>query len=340
MQLCEKVALSAYTTFGVGGPARWFTEATDEVSAVKAVSWARQRGLPLFVLGGGSNLLVSDDGFPGLVLHMSIKGIEQDGEVFHVAAGESWDGFVSLAVGREYGGIECLAGIPGTVGGTPIQNVGAYGQEVAETIETVRVLDTHTMQFRELAPAECGFGYRSSAFNSHQRGRFIVTRVTYRLRKNAAPTLAYADLQRHFAGYAGTPTLAEMAAGVRELRHSKGMLLVEGEPDCHSAGSFFRNPSVTQEQYNEIASRAAGPVPKFAATGGLVKIPAAWLLENAGFHKGYVMGAAGISSRHALAIVNRGGATAKDILNLRDAIVEAVEAKFGIQLQPEPVWVG
>lgn len=339
MQLCEKVALSAYTTFGVGGPARWFTEATDEVSVVKAVSWARQRALPVFVLGGGSNLLVSDDGFPGLVLHMAIKGIEQDGEVFHVAAGENWDGFVSLAVEREYGGIECLAGIPGTVGGTPIQNVGAYGQEVAKTIDTVRVLDTHTMQFRELIAAECGFGYRSSTFNSDQRGRLIVTRVTYRLRKNAAPKLAYADLQRHFSAHAGTPTLAQTAAAVREIRHSKGMLLVDGEPDCHSAGSFFRNPVVTLEQYEEIASRATVSVPKFAA-GGLVKIPAAWLVENAGFQKGYAMGAAGISNRHALAIINRGRATAGDILRLRDAIAGGVEAKFGIQLQPEPVWVG
>lgn len=340
MQLCEKVALSAYTTFGVGGPARWFARATNEASVVEAVSWARQRGLPLFVLGGGSNLLVSDDGFPGLVLHMAIKGMAQEGEAFHAAAGENWDGFVSLTVERKYGGIECLAGIPGTVGGTPIQNVGAYGQEVAETIETVRVLDTGTMQFRDLAAAACGFGYRSSAFNSDQRGRFIVTRVTYRLRKNAAPTLAYADLQRHIAAHTESPTLAETAAAVREIRHSKGMLLVDGEPDCHSAGSFFRNPAVTQDQYAEIASQVAAPVPRFAVAAGLVKIPAAWLVENAGFHKGYVMGAAGISSRHTLAIVNRGGATAKDILKLRDAIIGAVEAKFRVRLEPEPVGVG
>ena len=339
MQLCEKVALAAYTTFGAGGPARWFAEATNEASVLEAVQWARDAGAPLFVLGGGSNVLVADEGFWGLVLHIALMGVEQDGEVFRVAAGEEWDPFVSLAVDRRYGGIECLAGIPGTVGGTPVQNVGAYGQEVSSTIESVRVLDTTDMQFREMSAAECGFAYRTSIFNSTQRGRFIVTRVDYRLRKDAPPTLAYADLQRRFAGRA-MPTLAETAAAVREIRHGKGMLLVEGEPDCRSAGSFFKNPVVAEEHYGEIAAQAAGAVPRFAAGPGVVKIPAAWLVEQAGFHKGFAMGAAGISSKHTLAIVNRGGATAKDIVALRDAIVRAVEAKFGIRLEQEPVWVG
>lgn len=339
MQLCEKVALAAYTTLGAGGPARWFAEATNEASVLEAVQWARDAGAPLFVLGGGSNVLVADEGFWGLVLHIALMGVEQDGEVFRVAAGEEWDPFVSLAVDRRYGGIECLAGIPGTVGGTPVQNVGAYGQEVSSTIESVRVLDTTDMQFREMSAAECGFAYRTSIFNSTQRGRFIVTRVDYRLRKDAPPTLAYADLQRRFAGRA-MPTLAETAAAVREIRHSKGMLLVEGEPDCRSAGSFFKNPVVAEEHYGEIAAQAAGAVPRFAAGTGMVKIPAAWLVEQAGFHKGFAMGAAGISSKHTLAIVNRGGATAKDIVALRDAIVRAVEAKFGIHLEQEPIWVG
>ena len=339
MQLCEKVALAAYTTFGVGGPARWFVEATHEASVVEAVRWAREGGVPWFVLGGGSNVLAADEGFPGLVLHMAQQGIEQDGDLFRVAAGEEWDRFVSRAVQAGYGGIECLAGIPGTVGGTPVQNVGAYGQEVSGTIETVRVLDTTTMVFRELPAAACGFAYRTSIFNSSERGRFIVTRVDYRLRKDAPPTLAYSDLQKRFAGRSQTPTLAETAAAVREIRHSKGMLLVEGEPDCRSAGSFFRNPVIAESLYEEIAAHSTVPAPRFAAAPGTVKVPAAWLVEQAGFPKGFTMGAAGISSRHTLAIVNRGGATAKDILRLRDAIVTAVETKFRIRLEPEPVWL-
>ncbi|HLJ78198.1 MAG TPA: UDP-N-acetylmuramate dehydrogenase [Acidobacteriaceae bacterium] len=338
--MCEKVALAAYTTFGVGGPARWFVEATHEVSVVEAVRWAREGGVPWFVLGGGSNVLAADEGFPGLVLHMAQQGIEQDGDLFRVAAGEEWDRFVSRAVQAGYGGIECLAGIPGTVGGTPVQNVGAYGQEVSGTIETVRVLDTTTMVFRELPAAACGFAYRTSIFNSSERGRFIVTRVDYRLRMDAPPTLGYADLQKRFAGRSQTPTLAETAAAVREIRHSKGMLLVEGEPDCRSAGSFFRNPVIAESLYEEIAAHSTVPAPRFAAAPGTVKVPAAWLVEQAGFPKGFTMGAAGLSSRHTLAIVNRGGATAKDILRLRDAIVTAVETKFRVRLEPEPVWLG
>ena len=339
MQLCEKVALAAYTTFGAGGPARWFADATHEASVLEAVQWARDREVPLFVLGGGSNLLVSDEGFPGLVLHIALTGVEQDGDVFRVAAGEVWDRFVSLAVDRGCAGIECLAGIPGTVGGTPVQNVGAYGQEVASTIERVRVLDTASLEWRELKAAECGFGYRSSIFNSRERGRFIVTRVDYRLHPGGAPTLAYADLQRHFVGR-DLPTLAETAAVVREIRHRKGMLLVEGEPDCRSAGSFFKNPIVTEKQYDHLAAKPGAAVPRFPASEAHVKIPAAWLVEQAGFHKGFILGAAGISSKHTLAIINRGGATAKDIVALRDAIVAAVDAKFGIRLEPEPVFVG
>jgi UDP-N-acetylmuramate dehydrogenase len=219
-----------------------------------------------------------------------------------------------------------------------VQNVGAYGQEVASTIETVRVLDTRTLQFRELSTAECGFAYRHSIFNSSERGRFIVTRVDYRLNEGGAPTLAYADLQRHFAGRE-TPTLAETAAAVREIRHSKGMLLIEGEPDCRSAGSFFRNPIVAEQKYAELAAESSCTVPRFAAGPGLVKIPAAWLVEQAGFHKGFAVGAAGISRKHTLAIINRGGATAKDILALRDAIIAAIDAQFAIRLEQEPVLV-
>jgi UDP-N-acetylmuramate dehydrogenase len=340
MQLQEQIPLAPYTTFGIGGPARWFAEATDEAWIVEAVRFARERGAPLFVLGGGSNVLVADAGFPGVVLHIGLMGVEQTGDVFHVAAGENWDTFVSLAIAREYGGLECLAGIPGTVGGTPVQNVGAYGQEVSGTITSVRVLDLNHLTFSELPASACGFAYRRSIFNSSHRGRFIVTRVTFRLRRDAHPVLSYPDLKRHFADRPQPPTLAEAAAAVREIRHAKGMLLVDGDPDCRSAGSFFKNPVVAEKVYDEIAEEAVAPVPRFVATRGFVKIPAAWLVEQSGFRKGYAMGAAGISSRHTLALVNRGGATAREVVALRDWIIEAVDAKFHIRLEPEPVWVG
>jgi UDP-N-acetylmuramate dehydrogenase len=340
MQLREQVALAPYTTFGIGGPARWFAEATDEASVIEAVEFARERSVPLFVLGGGSNVLVADAGFPGLVLHVALMGVEHDSDRFRIGAGESWDGFVSLAVERGYGGIECLAGIPGTVGGTPVQNVGAYGQEVSGTITAVRVLDLQHLKYSELPATACGFAYRKSIFNSTHRDRFVVTRVDFRLRPKAFGAVSYPDVQRAFAGHAGNPTPGEVAAAVRTIRHGKGMLLVDGEADCRSAGSFFKNPVVTEKIYEEIAARAVGAVPRFVATRGFVKIPAAWLVEQAGFAKGYALGAAGISTRHTLALVNRGGATAKDILALRDRIVAGVEAKFHIRLEPEPVWLG
>lgn len=339
MHLEEFVSLAGYTTFRIGGPARWFAKAETENDVAEGVEFARRRGLPFFVLGGGSNLLVRDGGFAGLVMHVGLRGIRQDGDSFEVAAGEPWDEFVSYAVERGYAGVECLAGIPGTVGATPVQNVGAYGQEVAETIAKVRALDTRTDKFVELTAAECGFAYRRSIFNSTERGRYIVTAVTYALRAEGEPRLSYADLQRRFP--AGTmPRLKEVSAAVREIRHGKGMLIVEGEPDCRSAGSFFKNPVVGAEHYARIAAEAAGPVPSYPAGEGQVKLPAAWLVEHAGFSKGYRLGRAGISSRHTLALINRGGATADDVLALADAIRAGVRAKFGISLEMEPVVLG
>lgn len=340
MLLREQVPLAPLTTFGIGGPARWLAEADSEPSLVEAISFARERSLPLFVLGGGSNVLAADEGFPGLVVRMVQRGIQQEGNRFRVAAGEDWDGFVSHAIGLGFGGIECLAGIPGTVGGTPVQNVGAYGQEVSDTIVSVRVLDRKSLAFSELPAAACAFSYRRSIFNTSHQGRFIVTRVEYRLRTAAHPVLSYPDLKRHFEGRPQPPSLAEAAAAVREIRHGKGMLLVPGEEDCRSAGSFFKNPVIAESRYEAISALGSSPAPRFAAARGFIKIPAAWLLEESGFRKGFVMGNAGISERHTLALINRGGATAKDILALRDWIVGAVEKKFGIRLEPEPVWLG
>ena len=343
MKILENISLAAYTTLGIGGPARWFVEAASEAEIAEACDWAHGKGVPLFVLGGGSNVVVADGGFPGLVLHVGLKGIERDGELFRVGAGEIWEHCVQQTIAANCAGMECMAGIPGTVGGTPVQNVGAYGQEVASVIERVRAFDLGERTFVEFSNAECGFAYRRSRFNASDRGRFIVTRVNYRLRQNGSPLIAYQDLKAHFAGSATAPTLAETADAVRSIRRSKGMLLVEGDPDCRSAGSFFRNPAVTEEVAERVRNFAASkgiPVRIFPADDGLVKFPAAWLIEQAGFAKGYGMGAAGISSRHTLALVNRGGATAKEILGLAERIRAAVETQFGIRLEMEPEMVG
>jgi UDP-N-acetylmuramate dehydrogenase len=346
MLIRENERLAPFTTFGIGGAARWFAEATSEDDVVEATDWARVRGLALFVLGGGSNLLVSDAGFDGLVLRIGLRGVSVDAGTYQVAAGEDWDGFVECAVEDKYAGIECLAGIPGTVGGTPVQNVGAYGQEVASVIERVRAFDLGERRFVEFAAGECGFAYRRSRFNSTDRGRYIVTRVDYRLTPGGPPTLRYAELERAIhAGRAegAEPSLIEVAAAVREIRRSKGMLLVEGDADCRSAGSFFKNPVVSEEQLRRIARASEKEPPRFPAGAegsGRFKVPAAWLIEQAGFAKGYSAGAAGISSRHTLALVNRGGASAAQILALAGEIADAVEERFGIQLEIEPVLLG
>ncbi len=352
MEFREQVPLAPYTTFGIGGPARWFAEALTEEDVETGVRFAREKGVRLFVLGGGSNLLVSDEGYPGLVLRIGIHGISirkigerQEGasRLFQVGAGEDWDAFVALTVEDGCAGMECLSGIPGLVGGTPVQNVGAYGQEVGQSVTCVRALDRRMGHWTELPADACGFAYRTSIFNSTQRDRYIITRVDYKLPVGAVASITYPDLKRYFKDFPGTPSLADVRNAVRAIRQQKGMLLVEGDLDCRSAGSFFKNPVVPAGKIGTLAE-AAGvggeQVPRFSTGGnGSVKIPAAWLLDQAGFHKGYRLGAAGISSRHTLALTNRGNARAHDIVALRDQIRGAVEAKFGIVLEPEPVWV-
>lgn len=349
MVLEENISLAPLTTFRIGGPARFFVNATSFADVQEAIAFASSRNLPLFVLGGGSNLLVADAGWPGLVLKIGIGGIEQrtgihDGKIlFDVGAGESWDRFVSRAVVAQGAGVECLSGIPGSVGGTPVQNVGAYGQEVSQTIDSVEVFDTKDLQVREFCNEACGFSYRTSIFNTTERGRFIILRLTYALMPGGEPYLEYADLKRHFAGRETRPNLAETREAVRHIRGRKGMLIVEGDPDCRSAGSFFKNPVISPEQHEDLRKRAEAmklTIPTYPALEKRMKVSAAWLVEHSGFSRGYGFGHAGISSKHALALVNRGGATAAEILALKDQIQQRVEEIWGVRLVPEPVLVG
>jgi len=349
MLLQENIPLAPLTTFKIGGPARYFVEANSWSEVEEAVAFARRADLPLFILGGGSNLVVADSGWPGLVLRAAITGIERrpgtnEGRVlFDVGAGEAWDRFVSHAVMAECAGVECLSGIPGSVGGTPVQNVGAYGQEVAEAIESVEVFDRRDNHVRELCNEACGFSYRSSIFNTSARDRFILLRVTFALTPNGEPHLAYADLKRHFEGRDTPPNLAETREAVRHIRARKGMLIVPGDPDCQSAGSFFKNPVLTDEQHADLDRRADTKgltVPTYPALEQQHKVSAAWLVEKSGFSRGYGIGQVGISSKHSLAIVNRGGATAREVLALKEEIQQRVEEIWGIRLEPEPVFVG
>jgi UDP-N-acetylmuramate dehydrogenase len=346
----ENIPLAPLTTFQVGGPARYFVEAHSEHEVAEAVAYAFARRLPLFVLGGGSNLVVSDDGWPGLVLKVSLAGVEFEGDLqkmlFHAGAGENWDSLVALAVSKNCGGIECLSGIPGTVGGTPVQNVGAYGQEVSETITRVRALEIATGRIVEMSNSDCGFSYRTSIFNTTRRDQYIVLEVSYRLHRNGRPGIEYADVKNFFAAAnVENPTLQQVRAAVRSIRQGKAMLLVEGDEDCRSAGSFFKNPIVSPAEADRIEALAQKRVPdkrlpRYPASDGQVKLAAAWLVEQAGFHKGDSLGPVGISRKHTLAIVNRGSATAKDILTLKDAIQKKVFEVWGLTLQPEPVLVG
>jgi UDP-N-acetylmuramate dehydrogenase len=347
MVIQENVPMAPLTTLGVGGPARFFVEVCSADEVREALRYAKSRGLALFILGGGSNLVVADAGWAGLVLKVSILGIKHrhghSSAYFDVGAGEDWDGFVATTVQHNCAGIECLSGIPGSVGGTPVQNVGAYGQEVAETIDTVLALDLRSGKEEEFENADCGFSYRTSIFNIRERGRYVILRVTYALVHDGAPRVAYADLKKHFSTLSRKPTLAQVREAVRQIRASKAMLITPGDEDSHSAGSFFKNPVLSPEEFDALKQRAARQkleVPSYPALEAQRKVPAAWLVEQSGFPKGYGNGRVGISRKHALAIVNRGGATAVEIVALKDEIQRRVEKQWDIRLEPEPVFVG
>jgi UDP-N-acetylmuramate dehydrogenase len=349
LNIQENIPLAPLTTFRVGGPARYFIDAHSEHDVSEAVAFAFARKLPLFVLGGGSNLLVSDEGWPGLVLKVSLVGVEYEGDsqkmLFHSGAGENWDSLVALAVSKNCGGVECLSGIPGNVGGTPVQNVGAYGQEVSETITHLRALKIATGELIHMSNRDCGFSYRSSIFNTTHRSEYVVLAVSYRLQRNGEPKIEYADLKKFFTANPDRPTLQQVRDAVRSIRQSKAMLLAEDDEDCRSAGSFFKNPIVSATETDRIQALAEKRVPgktlpRYPAGDGQVKLAAAWLVEQSGFHKGYSLGPVGISRKHTLAIVNRGGAKAKDILALKDEIEKKVFDIWGVRLHPEPVFVG
>jgi len=346
-EIQQNVGLAKFTTFKIGGNARYFVQARDESEVLRAIEFAEENALKTFILGGGSNVLIADEGFDGLVVKIAFKGValtDKCGETNFVTvyAGEDWDELVAFCVGENLQGFECLSGIPGLVGGTPIQNVGAYGQEVSETIISVRCFDRKTKKIVELNNAECGFAYRTSIFNTSEKNRYIVLSVAYKLRLNSEPKIVYRDLQNFFGEK--KPTLQETREAVLEIRRAKSMVIDENDANSRSAGSFFKNPIVSREKFAELKKIAERlnieNVPHFKVDEKTVKIPAAWLIEKADFYKGFARGKVGLSTNHTLAIINRGNATAQEILDFKCDIQNKVKERFHIVLQPEPVFVG
>ena len=349
--LSENVALAPMTTLGIGGPARYFAEATSSDALLAGVEWARSRGTALFVVGGGSNIVVADAGFPGLVLRMSIRGVETnfDGRdvVITAGAGEEWDPLVGHCVAQRWAGFECLSGIPGRVGATPIQNVGAYGQETGESIESVEALDLATEKLVDLSADECEFGYRTSRFKVRDRGRFIIARVIYRLAVNGKPVVRYPELERYLDELGIVqPALADVREAVLAIRRRKAMVIDPHDSDSRSVGSFFVNPTVMRDEFECIKQSLATlgsdaqDLPAFPASDGRVKLSAAWLIERAGIKRGYIHGNVGTSTKHALAIINRGGGTGREVVELKELIQKRVFEAFGVKLTPEPVFIG
>lgn len=345
--------LAPLTTLGLGGPARHFVSADSDEALRDALRWAHERGSPVALLGGGSNVVVPDAGFPGLVIALRTHGVSVDesGERVRVtaAAGEPWDELVARCVSEELAGIECLSGIPGLVGATPIQNVGAYGQEVSSTIESVRVLERDSLQERVLRNADCDFSYRYSALK-RDPSRFVVLAVTFALTKGGAPFVRYRELMDALAPSprGAPPSLAEVRDTVIALRRAKSMVVDPSAPDenTRSAGSFFLNPIIPSREADALAARlvaegciaAPGLMPRFPASDpSATKLAAAWLIEAAGFHKGERRGAVGISTRHSLALVCHEGATATELLAFAHEIEGRVQARFGVRLEREPV---
>jgi UDP-N-acetylmuramate dehydrogenase len=339
------VALAPLTTLGLGGPARRLVRVTSVAELREALALADGDGAPVLVLGGGSNLVVGDAGWPGLVVQLAIDGVRvrrhDDHAVVSAFAGVAWDAFVAQMVDAGLAGVECLSGIPGLVGATPIQNVGAYGQEVADTSVLVRALDRETGEIVSLTPAACRFAYRTSVFKGS--ARWIVIEVRFRLARDPlGPPLRYPELARALGVADGARApIAEVRRAVLALRGKKGMVVDSADPDSRSAGSFFMNPMVDAAALAALVARLPTDVvvPRFPAPDGKTKLSAAWLIERAGFPKGYAAGRVGISTKHALALINRGGATTQELLALASEIQDGVRARLGVELTPEPVIV-
>ena len=335
-----QIALSAYTTLRLGGPAGILTVATETDQVVDTARRAAAGGSPLLVLAGGSNVVIGDAGFAGTVLLLRTRGIREvaarpGSVVLRVAAGEPWDDFVAYAVEHGLCGVECLSGIPGSTGATPIQNVGAYGQEVAHTIVAVHAYDRERDTVREMSPAECGFAYRASVFKHNDR--YVVLDVDFELTRSAdSAPVRYAELARRLGVEVGERVPLRRARDtVRGLREHKGMVLAADDPDTWSVGSFFTNPVVSALEWERLGLDA----PHWPGEDGSVKIPAAWLIEQAGFPKGFAGDGVSISTKHTLALTNRGTGTTTALLDLARTVRDGVRARFGVELHPEPVLV-
>jgi UDP-N-acetylmuramate dehydrogenase len=352
MLLQRDVPLAPLTTLGLGGRASRMAIVGDDADLVEALHEASTCGDSVFVLGGGSNVVIADEGFQGLVIRVASRGVDVekcgDKVRVNVAAGEEWDALVSRAVLEGWSGIECLAGIPGLVGATPIQNVGAYGHEVKESLVRVRVFDRETSSFADMEAAACGFGYRTSLFRGTDR--YIVTRAIFELSVSteSAP-IVYPELSRALAVKEGARApLREVRSAVRSLRRKKGMVVDPRDPDSISAGSFFVNPTLTSVELAALERRVSTggflrmgeTLPRFPAGADRWKVPAAWLVEHAGFPKGYGQGRVGVSNKHALALVHRGHGTTRELVLLAREIRSGVASRLGVELQVEPVLVG
>jgi UDP-N-acetylmuramate dehydrogenase len=330
MKYKEQVALAPLTTIKLGGPARYFKEVTSVEELGEALRWAEAEQRAVHILGGGSNTIFADQGFDGVVIKMGIKGVNFQGEVVTAAAGEEWEKLVEAIVKRGLAGLECLSGIPGLVGGTPLQNVGAYGQEVAQTIVEVKALERQTLNKVVFKNRECQFSYRSSRFKHKEVNQYVVYEVVFRLKAGGKPCTRYPQVAEVVGA---SPSLQEVREAVLKLRRSKGMVIDERDINTRSCGSFFVNPSTLKLR------RTSPLVPTFIdSESGEERIPAAWLVEQAGFPKGFRREGVGISEKHNLALVNYGGTT-EELLALEEEIQEKVQEKFGIRLAREPVVV-
>jgi UDP-N-acetylmuramate dehydrogenase len=341
VNVARDVPLAPLTTLELGGPARYFALAREDGEVLDAIAWADARGARIAILGGGSNLVVADRGVDAMVIAIRTRGIterrEGDRVVIEAAAGEPWDELVAHSVARGLAGLECLSGIPGLTGATPIQNVGAYGQEVSGTIASVRVLDRATGEILALEPSACAFGYRDSALK-RAPDRHVVLGVSFALIPGGAPTVRYAELDRALDGR--EPTLAQVRETVIALRRAKSMVIDPSDPNRRSAGSFFTNPIVDPATADALAAREPA-LPRWPQPDGRVKLAAGWLIEQSGIAKGLRRGRVGISTRHALALVHHGGGTTAELLGLAGEVRDAVRARFGIELEREPVlWEG